>query len=193
MIATISSSPASAALRKMNEADDHGGAPGGAAPYVIGRARSPCRASGSPCPLRDVSPTSWRLPPLHRAGAIALTCSCKARTQLRREDAKVWLFEIRIGSADPVSRTRCSVLHDAPQSRDRTRRGVSLRPRLCGAPLRAAPRPGNAHSSFFFPPIVFNFANTASTLRSSRCFSVGSNSGSLRAVVSEAGSRVAPP
>jgi hypothetical protein len=43
-----------------------------------------------------------------------------------------------------------------------------------------------------FPPIVFSFANTASTLRSSRCFSVGSNSGSLR-VVSEAGSRLAPP
>ena len=47
-------------------------------------------------------------------------------------------------------------------------------------------------SSGFFPPIVFSFANTASTLRSSRCFSLGSYSGSLR-VVSEAGSRVAPP
>jgi len=47
-------------------------------------------------------------------------------------------------------------------------------------------------SSGFLPPIVFSLANTASTLRSSRCFSDGSNSGSLR-VVSEAGSRVAPP
>ena len=47
-------------------------------------------------------------------------------------------------------------------------------------------------SSAFLPPMVFSLANTASTLRSSRCFSVGSNSGSLR-VVSEAGSRVAPP
>src|SRR5580698_4845719 len=47
-------------------------------------------------------------------------------------------------------------------------------------------------SSCFLPPIVFSLANTASTLRSSRCFSEGSNSGSLR-VVSEAGSRVAPP
>ena len=47
-------------------------------------------------------------------------------------------------------------------------------------------------SSCFLPPIPFSFANTASTLRSSRCFSVGSNSGSFL-VVSEAGSRVAPP
>ena len=47
-------------------------------------------------------------------------------------------------------------------------------------------------SSCFLPPIVFSLANTASTLRSSRCFSVGSNSGSLL-VVSEAGSSVAPP
>ena len=47
-------------------------------------------------------------------------------------------------------------------------------------------------SSAFLPPMVFSLANTASTLRSSRCFSVGSNSGSLR-VVSEAGSSVAPP
>src|ERR1700682_6280663 len=46
--------------------------------------------------------------------------------------------------------------------------------------------------SGFLPPMVFSLANTASTLRSSRCFSVGSNSGSLR-VVSEGGSRVAPP
>jgi hypothetical protein len=47
-------------------------------------------------------------------------------------------------------------------------------------------------SSGFLPPMVLSLANTASTLRSSRCFSVGSYSGSLR-VVSEAGSRVAPP
>jgi hypothetical protein len=47
-------------------------------------------------------------------------------------------------------------------------------------------------SSAFLPPMVFSLANTASTLRSSRCFSVGSNSGSFL-VVSEAGSRVAPP
>src|SRR5204862_139768 len=46
--------------------------------------------------------------------------------------------------------------------------------------------------SGFLPPMVLSLANTASTLRSSRCFSVGSNSLSLR-VVSEAGSKVAPP
>jgi hypothetical protein len=47
-------------------------------------------------------------------------------------------------------------------------------------------------SSCFLPPMVFSLANTASTLRSSRCFSDGSNSGSFL-VVSEAGSKVAPP
>src|ERR1700754_1497415 len=49
-----------------------------------------------------------------------------------------------------VSRTRCSVLHGAPQSRDRTKRRCSLRPRLCSAPLReelrAALRPGHGIS-----------------------------------------------
>src|SRR5947209_8597077 len=49
--------------------------------------------------------------------------------------------------ADLVSRTRCSLLHAAAQSRDRTRRRSPLRPRLCSAPLRevlrAALRPGN--------------------------------------------------
>src|ERR1700738_3431474 len=39
-----------------------------------------------------------------------------------------------------VSRTRCSVLHAAPQSRDPYRNG----PRLCSASLRAAQRPGHA-------------------------------------------------
>ena len=45
-------------------------------------------------------------------------------------------------------------------------------------------------SSGFLPPIVFNLANTASTLRSSLFLSAVSNSGSLR-VVSAAGSKVA--
>src|SRR3954471_22993285 len=36
----------------------------------------------------------------------------------------------------PVSRTRCSVLHAAAQSRDRTKRRALLRPRLCSAPGR---------------------------------------------------------
>src|SRR4051794_34622100 len=35
-----------------------------------------------------------------------------------------------------VSRTRCGILHAAPQNRDRTRHRRSLRPRLCSAPLR---------------------------------------------------------
>src|SRR6201991_2336944 len=35
-----------------------------------------------------------------------------------------------------VSRTRCGILHAAPQSRDRTKHRRSLRPRLCSAPLR---------------------------------------------------------
>ena len=57
----------------------------------------------------------------------------------------------------------------------------------------AAARRARAYScSCFLPPMFFSLANTASTLRSSRCFSVGSNSASLR-VVSAAGSRVAPP
>src|ERR1700760_748538 len=47
-----------------------------------------------------------------------------------------------------VSRTRCGILHAAPQSRDRTKHRRSLRPRLCRAPLRkglrAALRPGHA-------------------------------------------------
>jgi hypothetical protein len=35
-----------------------------------------------------------------------------------------------------VSRTRCGILHAAPQSRDRTKHRRQLRPRLCSAPLR---------------------------------------------------------
>ncbi len=35
-----------------------------------------------------------------------------------------------------VSRTRCGILHAAPQSRDRTKHRRSQRPRLCSAPLR---------------------------------------------------------
>src|SRR4051812_12032038 len=74
-------------------------------------------------------------------------------------------------------------------------RALDLLPAFAGlmSRLRARMLAESApYSSLFFPPIVFSLANTASTLRSSRCFSVGSNSGSFRAVVSEAGSRVAP-
>src|SRR4051794_39778399 len=49
-----------------------------------------------------------------------------------------------------VSRTRCGILHAAPQSRDRTKHRRSLRPRLCSAPRReerrAALRPGHGAS-----------------------------------------------
>ncbi len=43
-----------------------------------------------------------------------------------------------------VSRTRCSVLHDAPQSRDPKRCGGHNGPRISSAPLRAAQHPGHA-------------------------------------------------
>jgi hypothetical protein len=45
-----------------------------------------------------------------------------------------------------VSRTRCSVLHAAPQSRD-PRIQVHSGPRISSAPLRAAQRPGHAKPS----------------------------------------------
>jgi hypothetical protein len=52
----------------------------------------------------------------------------------------------------PVSRTRCSVLHDAPQSRDPWRCGVHNGPRISSAPRRevrrAAQHPGNAFLIF---------------------------------------------
>src|SRR3954466_11478811 len=55
-----------------------------------------------------------------------------------------------------VSRTRCGILHAAPQSRDRTKRRRSLRPRLCSAPRRkerrAALRPG--HGATPPPPVA---------------------------------------
>jgi hypothetical protein len=42
----------------------------------------------------------------------------------------------RLDSNFFVSRTRCGIVHAAPQSRDRTKHRRSLRPRLCSAPLR---------------------------------------------------------
>src|SRR4051812_43817473 len=42
----------------------------------------------------------------------------------------------RARSETPVSRTRCGILHAAPQSRDRTKHRRSLRPRLWSAPRR---------------------------------------------------------
>ena len=86
--------------------------------------------------------------------------------------------------------------------RDRTRVGRAKAPLRRAHHVDAKQNGGHAgalptlrtrySSSGFLPPMVLSLAKTASTLRSSRCFSVGSISGSLR-VVSEAGSRVAPP
>src|SRR5713226_5537576 len=42
-----------------------------------------------------------------------------------------------------VSRTRCSVLHDAPQSRDPPQCNGGMDPGAANAPLRAAQHPGN--------------------------------------------------
>src|SRR5205085_6728279 len=54
-----------------------------------------------------------------------------------------------------VSRTRCGILHAAPQSRDRTKHRRSVRPRLCSAPLReelrAALRPGHKYFKLCLP------------------------------------------
>ncbi len=56
----------------------------------------------------------------------------------------------------PVSRTRCSVLHDAPQSRDPRRCGVHSGPRISSAPRReerrAAQHPGNGEPLHAYRP-----------------------------------------
>jgi hypothetical protein len=46
-----------------------------------------------------------------------------------------------------VSRMRCSVLHDAPQSRDPQNTEALYGPRISSASLRAAQHPGNAGAS----------------------------------------------
>jgi hypothetical protein len=83
---------------------------------------------------------------------------------------------------------RCSRSAPARHPQTKTRQVAPPRSKS----LQRKVKPPYSSSSAFLPPIVFSFANTASTLRSSRCFSVGSNSGSFL-VVSDAGSRVAPP
>src|SRR5947209_15897927 len=77
-------------------AGDEGGAPGGAAPYVIGRARlaSSAARGGYVNPAsKGASQALWRLPPLHRPRNVARATG-KARTLLRREDEEAWLFEM---------------------------------------------------------------------------------------------------
>ena len=80
----------------VDEAGDDGGAPGGAAPYVIGRARlaSSAARGGYVNPAsKGASQALWRLPPLHRPRNVARATG-KARTLLRREDEEAWLFEM---------------------------------------------------------------------------------------------------
>src|SRR4051812_43459841 len=71
-----------------------GGAPGGAAPYVTGRARSRCTArGGSVNPAsKGASQALWRLPPLHRLARFAR--NWQTSDALRRENAEGWLFEM---------------------------------------------------------------------------------------------------
>src|SRR3954453_16092219 len=70
--------------------------------------------------------------------------------------------------ASLVSRTRCGILHAAPQSRDRPKRRRSLRPRLCSAPrreeLRAALRPG--HGYLVLPSLSYCARNAQRSLAS---------------------------
>src|SRR5438309_2857522 len=84
------------APRDGRQAGDEGGAPGGAAPYVIGRARlaSSAARGGYVNPAsKGASQALWRLPPLHRPRNVARATG-KARTLLRREDEEAWLFEM---------------------------------------------------------------------------------------------------
>jgi hypothetical protein len=70
-----------------------GGAPGGAAPYVTGRARFTLpREVGTLFPPQGCPLVPWRLPPLHppRAGSRGILQTSDA---LRRENKKPWLFE----------------------------------------------------------------------------------------------------
>src|ERR1700710_609881 len=73
-----------------------GGALGGAAPS-LGRARCLAARGGSINPAsKGASQASWRLPPLHPLARFAR--DWQTSDALRRENAEVWLFEIRIGS-----------------------------------------------------------------------------------------------
>ena len=72
-----------------------GGAPGGAAPYVTGRARlAPWPREQVALPAQDVSRHPWRLPPLHPLARFAR--DWQTSDALRRENAEAWLFEIAI-------------------------------------------------------------------------------------------------
>src|SRR3954469_18678289 len=70
-----------------------GGAPGGAAPYATGRARSHCAArGGSVNPAsKGASQALWRLPPLHPLARFAR--DWQSSDASRRENANAWLFK----------------------------------------------------------------------------------------------------
>src|SRR3954453_4495343 len=57
-------------------------------------------------------------------------------TRGQQGNARLRLFQSLLWRLAAVSRTRCGILHAAPQSRDRTKLCAPLRPRLCSAPLR---------------------------------------------------------
>src|ERR1043165_5754870 len=83
------------APRNGRQAGGQGGAPGGAAPYVTGRARlHVCRARrvGNPA-SKGASQALWRLPPLHRPRALSAR-DWQTSEALRRENVEAWLFDI---------------------------------------------------------------------------------------------------
>jgi hypothetical protein len=67
-----------------------GGAPGGAAPALGARGALP-REAGTLIPPQGCPLVPWRLPPLHRLARFAR--DWQTSDALRRENAKVWLFE----------------------------------------------------------------------------------------------------
>ena len=187
------------------------GHPAFPAPSFIFRAKNPCKARAD-CAARTRSRVNHGVVPkseyaCHRPRGRVIQYSRDANDQASKLAPTYWILApsrsmdgggclqnfhriyphvVPALSRDPSSRCLCYatlVRQSCPQP-------ISVPPAFAGTT-----RGGSASSyssSGFLPPMVFSLANTASTLRSSRCFSVGSNSGSLR-VVSEAGSRVAPP
>jgi hypothetical protein len=77
----------------------------GALPREVGRLIPP-----QGCPL-----VPWRLPPLHPLARFAR--NWQTSDALRRENEKVWLFEILNEERNHVSRARCGILHAASQNR----------------------------------------------------------------------------
>src|SRR4051794_36262891 len=82
-----------------------------------------------------------------RLNSAVATVAVEMVFSLSRVASLSLVMELSSSFSGPVSRTRCGILHAAAQSRDRSDRCASLRPRLCSAPLReelrAALRPGH--------------------------------------------------